>query len=445
MATVLGLVGRDLLLDTLQAVADEDAPASFALAARAVEMGYDLRAVCRELSRVVRDLLVLSVDPSRISDPEIAGEGERDRLKALAGRFSREDLLRAFDLLTRAEQEIRSAAQPRYHLEMALLRWIHLRKLVSIEDLIAGAGGGSAARPAPRSAAPRAAPAPHRRTPRAAPGSVARASHLARRRRRSRRRRRRRAAAARRGRQPSRRRPAPPSGDFKDALLAEIKKAKAVFYNMVVAQAQKIEVAGDRVTFTLLAGAARAEGPVRAAEGVARVDRAGRSPAAGSRWRRRRPTPGAAGAGAAAAGGREGGRRAVGREEVGAPRAGARRRRRADDARGLSRGDPRRRGNVNIQEMMKQAQQMQERLQKEMAELRVEGNAGGGMVTVVVNGAKQVQSITIDPEVVSKDDVEMLQDLIVAAINDAQRKADEEMAAEDGRHAAAGHETLRLS
>src|SRR3954470_7581410 len=139
VATVLGLVGRDLLLDALQAVADEDAPAAFALAARAVDMGYDLRAVCRELSRIVRDVLVLAVDATRINDPEIAGEGERDRLKTLAGRFSREDLLRAFDLLTRAEQEIRSAAQPRYHLEMALLRWIHLRKLVSIEDLIAGA------------------------------------------------------------------------------------------------------------------------------------------------------------------------------------------------------------------------------------------------------------------------------------------------------------------
>ena len=71
---------------------------------------------------------------------------------------------------------------------------------------------------------------------------------------------------------------------------------------------------------------------------------------------------------------------------------------------------------------------MQERLQKQMAELRVEGNAGGGMVTVVVNGAKQVQSLKIDPEVVSKDDVEMLQDMIVAAINDAHRKAEESMA-----------------
>src|SRR5213594_3360401 len=142
VATVLGLVGRDLLLDAIEAVADENAPASFALAARAVEMGYDLRAVCRELSRVVRDLLVLAVDTSRISDPEIAGEGERERLTALAARFSREDLLRAFDLLTRTEAEIRSAAQPRYHLEMALLRWIYLRKLVPIEELIANASAG---------------------------------------------------------------------------------------------------------------------------------------------------------------------------------------------------------------------------------------------------------------------------------------------------------------
>ena len=80
-----------------------------------------------------------------------------------------------------------------------------------------------------------------------------------------------------------------------------------------------------------------------------------------------------------------------------------------------------------VQQMMKQAQQMQERLQKQMAEARVEGNAGGGMVTVVMNGAKQVQSITIDPEAVSKDDVEMLQDLILAALADGHRKAEDAM------------------
>ena len=80
---------------------------------------------------------------------------------------------------------------------------------------------------------------------------------------------------------------------------------------------------------------------------------------------------------------------------------------------------------MNPQQLMKQAQQMQERMQKQMAEMKVEATAGGGMVTVVMNGAKQVLSIKIDPEAVSKDDVEMLQDLILAAINDAQRKADE--------------------
>src|SRR5438046_2958224 len=82
---------------------------------------------------------------------------------------------------------------------------------------------------------------------------------------------------------------------------------------------------------------------------------------------------------------------------------------------------------MNIQSMMKQAQEMQQRLQKQMADLRVEATAGGGMVTVVINGTKQLQSITIDPEVVSKDDVEMLQDLIVAAFNDAARKVDEQL------------------
>jgi hypothetical protein len=82
---------------------------------------------------------------------------------------------------------------------------------------------------------------------------------------------------------------------------------------------------------------------------------------------------------------------------------------------------------MNIQSMMQQAKEMQERLQKQMTDLRVEASAGGGMVTVIMSGTKQLQSIAIDPEVVSKEDVEMLQDLIVAAINDANRKVDEQI------------------
>ena len=82
---------------------------------------------------------------------------------------------------------------------------------------------------------------------------------------------------------------------------------------------------------------------------------------------------------------------------------------------------------MNIQDMMKQAQEMQERLQRQMAETHVEATAGGGMVTVVMNGNKQVEKITLDPDVVSKDDVEMLQDLILAALADAHRKAEDAM------------------
>ena len=251
VSTVLGLVGRDLLLDAMTAVADENAPAAFELAGRAVELGYDLRAVCRELARMSRDLLVLSVDPSRINDPEIAGENERDRLVELTKRFSREDLLRAFDVLTRAEYEIRSATQPRYHLEMALLRWIHLRKLVSIEDLIAGgsapARAATASAPAPRIAPPvepaKSAPAraPAKPAVAAAPVAPVRGATLSGS-----------PSAAPPGEPAKSAAPVPPAGDasFKDAFLAEIRKNKMAFYSMYVAQAQTIEIAGDRVVFT---------------------------------------------------------------------------------------------------------------------------------------------------------------------------------------------------
>ena len=82
---------------------------------------------------------------------------------------------------------------------------------------------------------------------------------------------------------------------------------------------------------------------------------------------------------------------------------------------------------MDIQNMMKQAQEMQERLQQEMSQLSVQATAGGGMVTVAVNGHKHLQRIVIDPEVVSKEDLGMLQDLIVAAVNDAHRKVDDAM------------------
>ncbi len=82
----------------------------------------------------------------------------------------------------------------------------------------------------------------------------------------------------------------------------------------------------------------------------------------------------------------------------------------------------------NLQKMLKTAKEMQEKLQKELAELRVEGTSGGGMVNVVLDGQKNLISVRLDSEVVNQDDIDMLQDLIVAAFNDAAAKVDEQMA-----------------
>jgi len=254
VSTVLGLVGRDLLFDVIEAVIDEDGPRAFALADRAVESGHDLKLVCRELTRVVRDMMILSVDPQRAGDGELA-EGERERLSALAERFSREDLMRAFDLLAKAEADIRTASHPRYHFEMALLRWMHLRKLVPLADLmeqLGGGGGGSAARlarpkaaPAPTKAADltRSAPPAEPVAPRAQPpaaGSQTRPRD---------------AAVS-----------APPQTGslsataLKEALLAEIRGGKKILYELSIAGAQKIEVADDTVTFTFGANQNMARG-----------------------------------------------------------------------------------------------------------------------------------------------------------------------------------------
>jgi DNA-binding YbaB/EbfC family protein len=80
-------------------------------------------------------------------------------------------------------------------------------------------------------------------------------------------------------------------------------------------------------------------------------------------------------------------------------------------------GDPRK--------LMKQLQQAQEKIQAEIAALVIEATAGGGMVKAEMDGQKQLRSLKIDPEVVDKDDVEMLQDLVLAAVNEASRKVDD--------------------
>lgn len=82
---------------------------------------------------------------------------------------------------------------------------------------------------------------------------------------------------------------------------------------------------------------------------------------------------------------------------------------------------------MNPKQLMKQVQQMQAQMQQKMSELRVEGSAGGGMVKATMNGSKELLAVAIDKEAVDPSDVEMLQDLVVAAVNEASRKVDEEM------------------
>ena len=130
----------------------------------------------------IRDsLMVVQIDPTRYADPEIASEGERPRLEALAKRYAREDLMRAFDLLSRAEYDIKQSSQPRHTFEMTLVKWLHLRQLIPLGDLIArleggaplAAQGGVATRPATPAPAMSRCPRHRRSALRAPRGSTA--------------------------------------------------------------------------------------------------------------------------------------------------------------------------------------------------------------------------------------------------------------------------------
>ncbi|MCP2604689.1 YbaB/EbfC family nucleoid-associated protein [Candidatus Aminicenantes bacterium AH-873-B07] len=89
-------------------------------------------------------------------------------------------------------------------------------------------------------------------------------------------------------------------------------------------------------------------------------------------------------------------------------------------------------GLFNFKDMLKKAQEMQEKIKKELSEMRVEGTSGGGMVIVVLDGMKNLISIKIEPEIIKSGDIEMLQDLIIAAFNDAGAKVDQVMSEKFG-------------
>ncbi|MEO8484574.1 MAG: DNA polymerase III subunit gamma/tau [Acidobacteriota bacterium] len=282
VSTVLGLIGRDMQFDVAETVAREDLASAFTLAGTIVEAGFDLRIVCRELARLMRDLLVVRIDPSRVADPDVAAESERERIATLAQQYSREDLMRAFDLLSRAEYEIRSSSQPRHTFEMTLVKWIHLRQLTPLTELIAGlesGRAGSAAIGAAKAMPPLAAPAKpafaakpaatvDKPTFAAKPGATVEKPAVARPA----------ATVDKPADKPGAARPpaaatfaakppatpdkpaapaapagpALPPAEVKAAVLGSIREQNKLFYGMVIAQAQTVELEGDSLIFSFL-------------------------------------------------------------------------------------------------------------------------------------------------------------------------------------------------
>ena len=186
---VLGVVPAELLADIMRAVDAADSRRVLEQVGQLASEGYELAHFCGELTRFVRDLMIgrsCGAESALIQVPT----DQRQHIGELAGRFSEEDLSRFFNILLRAESEMRYALVPRFHLELALMKMVHARRLASLEVLLSGFGGASSAGqsrscPAPRRGSARAyrygtaAPDSPREFRKAAGGATrARACHL---------------------------------------------------------------------------------------------------------------------------------------------------------------------------------------------------------------------------------------------------------------------------
>ena len=150
---VLGVVPAELLADIMRAVDAADSRRVLEQVGQLASEGYELAHFCGELTRFVRDLMIgrsCGAESALIQVPT----DQRQHIGELAGRFSEEDLSRFFNILLRAESEMRYALVPRFHLELALMKMVHARRLASLEVLLSGLGGGVL----PGKAAPACAP-----------------------------------------------------------------------------------------------------------------------------------------------------------------------------------------------------------------------------------------------------------------------------------------------
>jgi len=154
---VLGVVPTELLADIAQAVDAADSRRVLGLVGQLATEGYELAHFCGELTRFVRDLMVGRSCGAESALLQIPGD-QRRRIGEIAARFSEEDLSRFFNILLRAESEMRYALVPRFHLELALMKMVHARRLASLEALLSGLGG--AGMPGKNPSAPPPAVAP---------------------------------------------------------------------------------------------------------------------------------------------------------------------------------------------------------------------------------------------------------------------------------------------
>jgi DNA polymerase-3 subunit gamma/tau len=165
---VLGVVPAELLMDVVKAVNAADSRQVLDRVGRVASEGYELAHFCGELTRLIRDLMIARTCGAESTLLQVPSD-QRRRLGELAGLFSEEDLSRFFNILLRAESEMRYALAPRFHLELALMKLVHARRLTSIESLLGGLSGSglsgkpSSGPPATTAMPARATPEPPRR------------------------------------------------------------------------------------------------------------------------------------------------------------------------------------------------------------------------------------------------------------------------------------------
>jgi DNA polymerase-3 subunit gamma/tau len=164
---VLGVVPAQLLGDVLEAVSGRDARRVLELVGQLATEGYELGHFCAELTRTVRNLMVAKSCGADSSLMQVAS-AERARLAQLSQLFSEEDLARFFNLLLRAESEMRYSLQPRFHLELGLMKLVHAQRLASLEGLLSQLGQAVPANKTTGAAPPRnqSASEPSRGAPR---------------------------------------------------------------------------------------------------------------------------------------------------------------------------------------------------------------------------------------------------------------------------------------